>query len=58
MITPGTGLVDFPRIFTILNEAGFSGPCWVECVGGSTLDEINAEAARTHRYINDLAAAV
>ncbi|NIN48501.1 MAG: TIM barrel protein, partial [Gemmatimonadales bacterium] len=51
MITPGSGLVDFPRIFTILKDAGFSGPCWVECLGGGSLDEINAEARRAYSYI-------
>jgi len=54
MITPGTGLVDFRRIFAILAEAGFSGPCWVECLGGKTVAEINAEAAKTRRFISDL----
>jgi sugar phosphate isomerase/epimerase len=58
MITPGTGSVDFPRIFTILHEAGFSGPCWVECVGGTTLDELNAEAKKTYRFITDVVASI
>jgi len=56
-LTPGTGLVDFPRIFSILDEHGFAGPCWVECVGGATLDEINAEAKKTYRFITDVVAA-
>lgn len=54
MITPGTGLVDFPRIFSILGEAGFSGPCWVECLGGKTVPEINAEAAKTYQFISGI----
>ena len=58
MITPGTGSVDFPRIFSILHEAGFAGPCWVECVGGSALEEINAEAAKSYRFINEVVAAI
>lgn len=52
MITPGTGLVDFERIFSILDGAGFSGPCWVECVGGSTLAEINAEAKKAYEFVS------
>ncbi len=52
MITPGTGLVDFERIFSILNEAGFSGPCWVECVGGGSLAEIDAEAKKAFEFVN------
>ncbi len=56
MITPGTGLVDFARIFAILEEAGFEGPCWVECVGGSTLAEINAEAKKAYQFVNAVTA--
>ncbi len=52
MITPGTGLVDFERIFSILHGVGFSGPCWVECVGGSTLAEINAEAGKAYEFVS------
>jgi len=55
MITPGTGLVDFRRIFALLAEAGFSGPCWVECVGGRTLDEIQREATKTLTLVTRLA---
>jgi sugar phosphate isomerase/epimerase len=58
MITPGTGLVDFHRIFSILNDAGFSGPCWVECLGGKTVAEINEEAKKTYRFLSDLVARV
>jgi len=54
MITPGTGLVDFRRVFSILAEAGFSGPCWVECVGGRTLEEINEEAKKTRVFVTRL----
>lgn len=58
MLTPGTGLVDFPRIFSILDEHKFSGPCWVECVGGTTLDEINAEAKKTYEFISGVVAGI
>ena len=54
MITPGTGLVDFHRIFSILNDAGFSGPCWVECLGGKTVAEINEEAKKTYRFLTEV----
>lgn len=50
-ITPGTGVVDFGRIFSILSGAGFSGPCWVECVGGESLAEVNAEAKKARELI-------
>ncbi len=51
MITLGTGDVDFDAIFDILREAGFKGPTCVECLGGSTLEEINAEAKSTIEFL-------
>jgi len=56
MITPGTGLVDFHRIFSLLGEAGFRGPCWVECVGGKTVAEINSEAKKTYQFVTETVA--
>ncbi len=56
MITPGAGLVDFPRIFRILRDAGFTGPCWIECLGGKTLAEINEEAKKTREFLTGLLA--
>jgi len=56
MITPGTGLVDFRRIFAMLADVGFSGPCWVECLGGKSLAEINEEAKKTYQFIAEIAA--
>lgn len=53
-ITPGTGVVDFERIFSILDGAGFSGPCWVECVGGKSLDEINGEAKKAFEFVTEV----
>jgi sugar phosphate isomerase/epimerase len=55
MITPGTGLVDFRAICAILAKAGFSGPCWVECLGGRTLAEINQDAVKAHTLVTRLA---
>lgn len=57
-LTPGTGVVDFKRIFSILNDAGFSGPCWVECLGGKTLGEVNREAKKTYDFITNIVASV
>ena len=57
-ITPGTGLVDFKRIFSILGDAGFSGPCWVECLGGKAVDEINKESRKTFDFITGIVASV
>jgi len=50
-ITPGTGKVDFEGVFEVLFEAGFEGPCVVECLGGETLAEVNEQAKRTHEWL-------
>ncbi len=54
MITPGTGKVDFQGVFDVLFDAGFEGPCLVECLGGETLEEINEEAVKTHEFLTEL----
>ena len=50
-IEPGTGEVDFEAVFGALFEAGFEGPCVVECLGGETLQEINDSAKRTYELL-------
>jgi sugar phosphate isomerase/epimerase len=51
MVTPGDGLVDFPAVFGALQDAGFAGPCVVECLSGTSLDEINAQAKRARQFL-------
>ena len=34
----GTGVVDFPGVFGLLQEAGFTGPCALEVEGGHVKD--------------------
>ena len=58
MVTPGDGLVDFPAVFTALKEAGFAGPFVVECLSGESLDEINHEAVRARKFLEETFAAV
>lgn len=58
MVTPGDGLVDFAAVFTALKDAGFAGPCVVECLSGETLDEINHQAVRARHFLEDTFAAV
>lgn len=50
-IEPGTGEVDFDAVFGTLLEAGFDGPCIVECLGGDTLEDVNERAKRTRDFI-------
>ena len=58
MITPGTGVVDFVSIFRTLADARFDGPCWVECLGGETLDQINAEAVKAKQFLDGVLAQI
>lgn len=53
MITPGEGLVDFPTILSALVAGGFDGPLYVECVGGTALDEIDRNVRRTRAFVRD-----
>jgi sugar phosphate isomerase/epimerase len=53
-VTPGEGLVDFPAVLSALAEGGFHGPLYLECVGGETLDEIDANVRHTLAFIRDI----
>ena len=54
MVTPGEGSVDFERVVGRLVAGGFVGPLYVECVGGSTLNEINANVESTLKFVRDV----
>lgn len=54
MVTPGEGLVDFRKVLGGLVASGFDGPLYVECVGGSTLNEINANIGSTLEFVRDI----
>jgi len=47
-ITPGDGEVDFQQVFSLLQAGGFDGPALVECLGGTTPEEVDREARRVH----------
>jgi sugar phosphate isomerase/epimerase len=54
MVTPGEGLVDFPAVLGGLVRGGFRGPMYLECVGGQTIDEIDANVRRTRGFVQGL----
>lgn len=58
MITPGEGLVDFEAVLGGLCAGGFTGPVYVECVGGQTLAEINRNIASTRLFVQQILADV
>ena len=56
-ITPGTGMVDFHRVLTLLKKGGFTqGPLIVETLspGDGSLDYINAEAKKARQFLEKL----
>lgn len=53
-VLPGEGLVDFDAVLGILMEAGFRGPLYVECLGGTEWDDINDRAVRTREFIGGI----
>ena len=58
-VTPGDGDVDFSAVFKGLKAYGFAGkPAIIETLGGSTLEEVNREAQRAHRYLTGVLAAI
>jgi sugar phosphate isomerase/epimerase len=56
-ITPGTGMVNFPKVLSRLEHGGFThGPLVVECLDHGDLARINAEAVKARRFLETLTA--
>jgi sugar phosphate isomerase/epimerase len=55
-ITPGEGLVDFEKVLSGLVGGGFTGPLYVECVGGKAVDEIDANVKSTLKFVSNILA--
>lgn len=53
-LTPGDGDVNFAAIIQSLRDSGFEGPAIVETLAPGTVDEVNAHAARAHRFLSSL----
>ena len=54
MVTAGDGLVDFPFVIDKMQAGGFTGPMYVECVGATEPDEVDAELKRTLEFVTGL----
>lgn len=55
LVTPGTGMVDFPAVFAKLRAGGFeSGPLVVECLEPGDLAHTLEEAKKAHRFLEEL----
>ena len=53
-LLPGEGWVDFHAVLSGLTQAGFSGPLYVECLGGEALADINNRARRTYAFVSGI----
>lgn len=54
MVTAGDGLVDFAFVIGKMQEGGFEGPMYVECVGSTEPDDVDKDLKRTHTFISGL----
>jgi neutral ceramidase len=55
LVTPGTGLVDFPAVFAKLKAGGFKGgPLIVECLDPGDLEHTMEEAKKARRFLENL----
>jgi len=54
-VTPGTGMVDFPKVLAHLRQGGFTqGPLIVECLSPGDLAHINVEALKARQFLDKL----
>lgn len=54
-VTPGTGMVDFPKVMAKLQAGGFKGgPLVVECLAPGDLEQTQVEAKKTLEFLNTL----
>ncbi len=56
-VTPGTGMVDFPKVLARLKQGGFtSGPLIVECLTPGTVPELLEQAKTAFAFVTALVA--
>lgn len=54
-VTPGTGLVDFPKVMARLRQGGFTGgPLVIECLAPGDLRSTLAEAKKARQFVEQL----
>ena len=54
-VTPGTGMVDFPKVMARLRQGGFvAGPLIVECLDTGDLAAVDAEARKAYLFLEAL----
>ncbi len=51
-LTPGTGMVNFPKVMANLKRGGFTGgPLIIECLAPGELPELLAEAKKARAFV-------
>ena len=56
-LTPGTGIVDFPKVLARLKKGGFTGgPLIVECLAPGDVAHLATEAVKARRFLETLTA--
>lgn len=56
-VTPGTGLVNFPRVLALLKKGGFDhGPLVIECLDKGDAAKVTAEARKARLFLEDVLA--
>lgn len=54
-ITPGDGMVDFPKVMALLKKGGFtSGPLVIECLAPGDMPHLIEEAKRAREFCEEL----
>ncbi len=54
-VTPGTGMVDFPKLFEVMKRGGFTGgPLIIECLSMGDIPFITAEAVKAREYLESI----
>lgn len=55
LVTPGTGIVDFPKVLRALHRGGFTrGPLVVECTNPGDLAAVTVEARKAREFVETL----
>jgi sugar phosphate isomerase/epimerase len=55
--TPGTGVVNFPKVLARLKRGGFTGgPLVIECLAPGNLPQLLAEAKKARTFVETLVA--
>jgi len=56
-VTPGTGMVDFPKLFKRMRQGGFTGgPLVIECLNTGDIPYVTSEAKKALAYLENILA--